>query len=386
MSTKGRTKVIAILTSLIMAFSVVPFIGGTVYADVDEGTISEDGVFGYIVNEDGATATLTYYYGDYSNLTIPSKIDGYTITEIKSVAEIYDYDGEYTDGVFGDHGEELMFVGIPNTVTSIGASAFSGCYNLVSVKIPTSVRNIGDEAFSECDSLHSITIPSSVENIGEGAFSYSGLTSVTIPKGVKNVWEGAFAFCENLKSVNIQAELNYIWDRSFQWCENLEKITIPKSVKGIGACAFKACWRLNTVNYGGYRRDWKNVTINKYDDDDGTSNGNSELDYANIVCLKYANTLAASGKTVTVKYKKLKKKNQTVARTKVLNVRNNKGAVKYVKSSGNKKITINSKTGNVTVKKKLKKGTYKVKVKVTAAGNAYYKAMTKNVTVTIKVK
>ena len=42
--------------------------------------------------------------------------------------------------------------------------------------------------------------------------------------------------------------------------------------------------------------------------------------------------------------------------------------------------------GKVTVKKGLKKGTYKVKVKVKAAGNKNYKAATKTVTFKINVK
>ena len=56
------------------------------------------------------------------------------------------------------------------------------------------------------------------------------------------------------------------------------------------------------------------------------------------------------------------------------------------KASGDSKITISKKTGTVTVKKGLKKGSYKVKIKVKAAGNANYKAGTKNITVTIKVR
>ena len=62
-----------------------------------------------------------------------------------------------------------------------------------------------------------------------------------------------------------------------------------------------------------------------------------------------------------------------------------KGTVTYTKKSGSKKITV-SKAGKVTVKKGLAKGTYKVKVKVKAAGNTNYKAKTKIVTFTIKVK
>ena len=67
-------------------------------------------------------------------------------------------------------------------------------------------------------------------------------------------------------------------------------------------------------------------------------------------------------------------------------IKKGKGAISYKKASGNKKIIVNKKNGKITVKKGLKKGTYKVKVKVTAAGNSSYKAATKTVTVTVKVK
>ena len=100
---------------------------------------------------------------------------------------------------------------------------------------------------------------------------------------------------------------------------------------------------------------------------------------------KKANTLTVKGKTATVKLKSLKKKNQTVAQKNAFTVSKAQGKVTYAKASGEKKITI-AKNGAITVKKGLKKGTYKVKVKVTAAGNATYKSATKTVTVTIKVK
>ena len=95
--------------------------------------------------------------------------------------------------------------------------------------------------------------------------------------------------------------------------------------------------------------------------------------------------MKVKGKTATVKYTKVKKKVQTLKRSAVISLTGAKGTVTYVKSSGNKKITI-SKAGKVTVKRGLKKGTYKVKVKVKAAGNTNYKALTKIVTFTIKVK
>ena len=102
-------------------------------------------------------------------------------------------------------------------------------------------------------------------------------------------------------------------------------------------------------------------------------------------CAKYANPIKASGKTATVKFANLKKKNRTVAQKNAFSVSKAQGKVTYKKSSGNKKITVST-AGKITVKKGLKKGTYKVKIKVSAAGNATYKAATKTVTVTIKVK
>lgn len=101
---------------------------------------------------------------------------------------------------------------------------------------------------------------------------------------------------------------------------------------------------------------------------------------------KKTNTLSVKAKKPSVKYKKLKKRNQTVARKNAITVSKAKGKVTYKKKSGNKKITVNKKTGKITLKKGLKKGSYKVKIKVRAAGNATYKAKTKTVTVTIKVK
>ena len=102
---------------------------------------------------------------------------------------------------------------------------------------------------------------------------------------------------------------------------------------------------------------------------------------------KRTNPLAAKGKKATVKFKKLKKKNRKLAVSKVINYSSKGiGTLTYTKSSGNKKITINKTTGKVTVKKGLKKGTYKVKVDITASGTPTYEKATISVTFRIRVK
>ncbi|MEE5993784.1 MAG: leucine-rich repeat protein, partial [Oscillospiraceae bacterium] len=91
---------------------------------------------------------------------------------------------------------------IPDSVTTIGSSAFSGCTSLTSVTIPDSVTTIGEFAFSECTRLTSVTIPDSVTTIEAGAFSgCTSLTSVTIPDSVTTIGNDAFYGCTNLKDV-----------------------------------------------------------------------------------------------------------------------------------------------------------------------------------------
>ena len=108
------------------------------------------------------------------------------------------------------------------------------------------------------------------------------------------------------------------------------------------------------------------------------------------VVKKKANPIKVTVKTKTVKLKKLRKKAQKV---KPFTVKNSVGKLsfKLVKSGITQKIRkyvkINSK-GVITLKKwkKAKKGTYKIKVKITAKGNASYNAKTLTKTVKVKIK
>lgn len=101
---------------------------------------------------------------------------------------------------------------------------------------------------------------------------------------------------------------------------------------------------------------------------------------------KLDNPMKVNGKSKSISYKKIKNKRKKLRVSKVLSVKNAKGKLTYKKINGNKKILINKNTGQVVVKKKLKKGTYNVKVRVTANGNKNYKATHKNATFKIKIK
>ena len=130
---------------------------------------------------------------------------------------------------------------IPNSVTSIGVNAFSGCRRLKSITIPNSITSIGNGAFSGCSSLTSVTIPESVTSIGYSAFSGCSFTSITIPNSVTSIGGNAFSGCSNLRSITIPNSVTSIGGNAFSGCSNLRSITIPNSVTSIESETFSGC-------------------------------------------------------------------------------------------------------------------------------------------------
>ena len=161
----------------------------------------------------------------------------------------------------------LTSVTIPDSVTSIGESSFYKCTSLTSVTIPDSVTSIGYKAFGSCESLTSVTIPDSVTSIGDGAFSCcTSLTSVTIPNSVTSIGDSAFYDCTSLTSVTIPNSVTIIGVAAFSCCTSLTSVTIPDSVTIIGGSAFFDCDNLTDVYYTGTEIAWNKIKISDYSD------------------------------------------------------------------------------------------------------------------------
>lgn len=174
---------------------------------------------------DAETGTITKYIGSDNIVSIPSQIDGVTITSIG-------------DRAFNDCNGITSLI-IPDSVVSIGESAFMGCYGLVSIKLPDSIKSIGDAAFCYCKGLTSINIPNSVTEINFKTFlDCSRLKTVTIPGSVKSIGREAFEGCTNLINVNIPDSVISIGGWAFNSCDKLTNITIPKSVTKIDRYSF----------------------------------------------------------------------------------------------------------------------------------------------------
>ena len=140
---------------------------------------------------------------------------------------------------------------IPNTLRSIGDSAFCGTRGPESLIIPNSVERIGKYAFGDCANIKTVKIGTGVKKIDDNAFQWcNNLTSVTIDNSADTIGEWAFYYCYNLKTLQLGNAVKMIDDYAFYDCSNLTSVVIPNSVKTIDRCAFYYCGRLTNLTIG----------------------------------------------------------------------------------------------------------------------------------------
>lgn len=106
-------------------------------------------------------------------------------------------------------------------------------------KVPEHVTDIAGSAFSGCSSLTNITLPTALKTIGGYAFEYTGLTNVTIPENVTWIGEECFGHCSSLTRITTGNKLAEIPNRLTEFCDNLEEVTLGKRVSRINWRAFR---------------------------------------------------------------------------------------------------------------------------------------------------
>ena len=100
------------------------------------------------------------------------------------------------------------------------------------------VTTIGKGAFAR-KGLTSVVIPEGVETIDQGAFSANSLTTIKLPSTVKQIERLAFGMNKNLTKVELNEGLEYIGQQAFMGDESLAgEVIIPSTVKTVMTTSF----------------------------------------------------------------------------------------------------------------------------------------------------
>ena len=157
--------------------------------------------------------------------------------------------------------KKLTKINIPNGVTKIDGAAFSNCTGLTEIKLPSTISSLGQRAFWECKGLTEIFIPKSLTSTSGPFEDCSNLAKVTFEEGMKEIPYDVMLWCTGLKEINIPDSVEKIADFAFSNCTEIEEINIPQSIKRVGDYAFNNCKKLERINYTGTQDQWNAISI-----------------------------------------------------------------------------------------------------------------------------
>ena len=204
----------------------------------------------------------------------------------------------------------LREIVLPDTLQSIGGSAFAHCEKLREIRLPASVFAIGNNAFSNCTKLEGYIVEKgsyaeeyciekylpysyvdgtkperTVKTVSgtcgrdltwtleDGTLTVSGtgemddykmvtedlyvtgttapwgellIDTVIIEEGVTSVGDYAFADRDEVKQVSLPETLTYLGTNAFASC-SITELALPDSISTIGSNVFEGCYHLQKV-------------------------------------------------------------------------------------------------------------------------------------------
>ena len=159
---------------------------------------------------------------------------------------------------------------IPNGVSSINELSFYKCTSIVSVTLPQSVKTIGASAFANCSNISNVYFNGTVDEwltitfadywsnpLSNEASLYiesEKVTELCISNTHTTIKEYALSGCTSLISLYIAEGVREIGANAFSDCKNLKTAIIPNSLQKLGAYSFGNCQSLTytTIDNGNY--------------------------------------------------------------------------------------------------------------------------------------
>ena len=174
------------------------------------------------------------------------------------------------NGVFTGCGS-LRDVNFGDSIELIGSYTFAGTGSLVGpIVFPDSLKTIGISAFHENGVLENVTFNEGLETIGNWAFCGCDLKEIILPDTVTSCGDCCFRGNINCGKVKISAGMTEIPFMFLDCCTQasvvyavrqgshnfgvgngqLKELVIPDNIKAIGGDAFDSCYALETIDFG----------------------------------------------------------------------------------------------------------------------------------------
>lgn len=147
---------------------------------------TDNGTLTFLLEKDHAE--LLGYKGSDTSLTIPSQVDGRTVTAVAGNALSNDWTIE-----------ELV---LPDSITSIGIDSLR-CHKLRKLVLGSGLERIEMGALARCDNLTTLELPKGLKAIGRGALRELGVETIALPSTLEELGTGALTGCKNLTSYEV---------------------------------------------------------------------------------------------------------------------------------------------------------------------------------------
>ncbi len=177
----------------------------------------------------------------------------------------------------------LHKVVLPDSLTTIGSSAFEGCSQLSYLNIPGCLASLGDKALMGT-SISKVKLPESLKEIGAASLASTNLEAIllsedskafilsegvlysadgktliqypakrdgdlfTVPSTVTRIGDNAFEGAGGLKVITLENKNTILGDAAFKKCSSLVKFDLPANCDTIPSYLFEGCEMISDIS------------------------------------------------------------------------------------------------------------------------------------------